>query len=301
MNMLFEKYRPKKLEEFICDKPLYDKLVEMLRVKKSIPHILLVGESGVGKTSLAYIIKNELGWDLMEVNASDERGIDVVRGKIKLFTKTGGLSTKIMLLDEADMMTEESQHALRRLMEQFSENCRFILTANYESKIIPALKSRCLTIHLKPLTDEQIFSILKNITEKEKFTNILERDLWEIVRQAKGDARKAINLLESGYVKGEVEVNFSELIKLLEERRVEKAKEILDEFLKYNSPTLFVKNLFDWFMDNHNTLPSTFPKSQFLLLLADYEDKIARSNVPYLQLFSLLIRISLLLKEVEKK
>ena len=294
-SLWIEKYRPKKFEDVVGNEDVVEVLKKKVREEKNIPHLLLIGPPGVGKTTLAYVIASELGASLMEINASDERGIDVVRGKIKMFVKSGGLSQKILLLDEADFTTEEFQHALRRLMEQYSENCRFIITANYGEKIIEPLKSRCFTVYLKSLQQEHIYKIVKRVVEGEKL-NLSEEQIWKIVRESGGDARKAINMLQTGVPISQIKIDFGELTNLLIESKVERARLILEEWLKYNPPHLFIKEWFEWFINNHTNLPQIFPKSDFLLLLADYEERVSRSNVPYLQLFSLLVRVAILIK-----
>lgn len=203
---LAEKYRPKRLDEIIGQ----DEIVRNLKIiveavkrgERDLPHMLFVGKPGVGKTTTAHALANELGLPIVEFNASDERGIDVIRNKIKRIAFTVG--KRIILLDEADSMTEDAQHALRRIMEKAQANTgtRFILTANYEWKIIDPIKSRCAIYRFKPIPREVIIKRLVEILVSEgvkinrKQLPEIKKALGIIVDASQGDMRKALNLLE---------------------------------------------------------------------------------------------------------
>ncbi|AKB26222.1 Replication factor C small subunit [Methanosarcina sp. MTP4] len=199
-----EKYRPVRLDQVAGQ----DETIERLKsyvATKNLPHLLFSGPPGVGKTASAVSIAREIfGEDLWrenftELNASDERGIDVVRNKIKNFAKTapiGGSGFKIIFLDEADALTSDAQSALRRTMERFSNNCRFILSCNYSSKIIEPIQSRCAVYRFRRLSDGAIRKRLEFIAE-EQGLSITEDGYEALVYVAQGDMRKAVNSLQA--------------------------------------------------------------------------------------------------------
>ena len=205
-----EKYRPQKLKDIIGHKSVVERLEHFVK-SKNLPNLLFAGRAGIGKTTAALALAREFyGEDISqcfsELNASDERGIDVVRGKIKDFARTlpmASVDFKIILLDEADSLTPDAQQALRRTMESYSKNCRFILSCNYSSRIIEPIQSRCAVFRFKRLEDEDIKSIVKEIAKKES-VHMDEKALDAIVYIAEGDARKAINCLQGSAEKGKI-------------------------------------------------------------------------------------------------
>jgi len=198
-----EKYRPKSFEALLGQDEIV-KRVQSLTKSLNIPHLLLAGPAGTGKSSLALIIvKNLFGEDwkknYLELNASDTRGIDVVRQEVKNFARTkslGEVPFKVIFLDEADALTREAQQALRRTMENFTSTCRFILSCNYSSKIIDPIQSRCVIFRFKLLERKDIFKKIKEIAEKESLSTS-EPGLISLYEASEGDCRKVINLLQA--------------------------------------------------------------------------------------------------------
>ncbi|KAA0006856.1 MAG: replication factor C small subunit [Thermoplasmata archaeon] len=201
-DIWIEKYRPKTLKEVVGHREIVERLSAYVRTK-NIPHLLFAGPAGTGKTTCAIAIARELfgeHWkqNFQELNASDERGINVVRGKIKDFARTapiGDVGFKIIFLDEADALTSEAQAALRRTMEMYSRICRFILSANYSSRIIEPIQSRCAIFRFRPLSDDDIKGYLQMIAGRENL-RITKDALDAIAFMARGDMRKAINTLQ---------------------------------------------------------------------------------------------------------
>lgn len=206
-----EKYRPKKFDEIVGQ----DAIVARLRSyaeTKNLPHLLFAGPAGTGKTTCSIVLARELFgeyWreNFMELNASDERGIRVVRGdpehnvpsKIKSFARTaplGGASFKLIFLDESDALTSDAQSALRRTMELYSRNCRFVFSANYPGKIIDPIQSRCAVFQFSPLRDADIQKCVENIVKAEEL-NITREAVDYIIRYSRGDSRRAINTLQA--------------------------------------------------------------------------------------------------------
>ncbi|MEM2948260.1 MAG: replication factor C small subunit [Candidatus Anstonellales archaeon] len=197
-----EKYRPKKLDEVIGQEhilPLLKSFVE----KKSMPHLLFAGPPGVGKTTVALALAHELFGEnyktnFAELNASDERGIDVVRGKIKDFARSlsvGGSPFKIIFLDESDALTADAQQALRRTMELYSNVTRFILSCNYSSKIIEPIQSRTAVLRFFPLKEEDVKKMINKIAHAESL-KVDDKAFEAIYYISEGDMRKAINILQ---------------------------------------------------------------------------------------------------------
>jgi len=197
-----EKYRPRSLKEVVGQKEITDRLQSYVR-SKNLPHLMFAGSPGTGKTTCALALAKELfgeGWkdNFVEMNASDERGIDVVRGKIKEFARTspiGGAGFKIIFLDEADALTNDAQSALRRTMERYSAICRFIISCNYSSKIIEPIQSRCAVFRFRQLKMEDVKKYLQQIAKVEKL-EVAEDALDALVHVANGDMRKAVNSLQ---------------------------------------------------------------------------------------------------------
>ena len=198
-----EKYRPSTFSELVGQDNSV-KRVEALTNSMNIPHLLFAGPAGTGKSTLALIVVKELyknNWkeNYLELNASDERGINVVREKVKNFARTkslGNIPFKIIFLDEADALTPEAQQALRRTMENYSTTCRFILSCNYSSKIIDPIQSRCAIFKFKLLEKKDIEKVIMKIIEKENMT--IKPEAIEILYEGcEGDCRRCINILQS--------------------------------------------------------------------------------------------------------
>lgn len=203
-----EKYRPEKLSDVAGQNFIIKKL--KIFVKRGIPHMLFAGPPGIGKTTSALCIAKELygvNWryNFLELNASDERGIDVVRNKIKDFARTKPINTvyKIICLDEADSLTADAQHALRRTMEKYTATTRFILICNYSSKIIDPIQSRCAIFRFKGLDSEQAAEVLKKIAKDEEL-KVDKKAYDAILYLSEGDLRHAINILQASATAPEI-------------------------------------------------------------------------------------------------
>jgi replication factor C small subunit len=204
-----EKYRPGALDEIKGQERITERIRSYIR-QNDVPHLLFSGPAGVGKTTTAANIARAVYGDdwrgnFLELNASDERGIDVVRDRIKNFARAsfGGHDFRIIFLDEADSLTDDAQSALRRTMEQFSDNTRFILSCNYSSKIIDPIQSRCAVFRFTPLSDEAIAAQVREIAETEGI-ELTDDGLDALVYAAGGDMRRAINSLQAAATTGDV-------------------------------------------------------------------------------------------------
>lgn len=209
MEIWTEKYRPKTLDEVINQKHVVERLKVWVK-QKSIPNMLFAGSAGVGKTTLALALAKDLfgtNWqyNFQETNASDERGINVVRGRIKDFAKMKPLESdfKIVFLDESDALTPEAQQALRRTIEKYSGICRFILSCNYSSKIIEPIQSRMAVFRFRKLSKEDVIHYVKRVAEREGF-KIGDDAKDAVFEVSEGDLRKATNILQSAAALGEV-------------------------------------------------------------------------------------------------
>lgn len=204
-----EKYRPHTLDEVLGRDSIITRLKHYV-TQNNMPHLLFAGPAGVGKTTCAICLAREFfgeTWrqNFQETNASDERGINVVREKIKNFARTRpiGGDFKIIFLDESDALTSDAQNALRRTMEMYTSTCRFILSCNYSSRIIDPIQSRCAVFRFGPLPNEAIEKKIKMESENEGLT-LTEDGMEALLYVAEGDMRKAENLLQAASAFGTV-------------------------------------------------------------------------------------------------
>jgi len=198
-----EKYRPKEFSDVLGQDDVVSRVSAFIK-DGNMPHLLFTGPAGVGKTSLSLVIARQLFGDswhsnFLELNASDERGIDVIRNKVKDFARTraiGDVPFKIIYLDECDALTREAQQALRRTMENYTQTTRFILSANYSSKIIDPIQSRCAIFRFKPLPQDDVIKVIKKISQNEglKIDDAATKALFDI---SNGDCRRVENILQS--------------------------------------------------------------------------------------------------------
>ena len=207
-----EKYRPTKLNQIISQSDIINCL-NNITMSDHMPNLLFYGPPGTGKTSTINAITNKLyngNYHLMvlELNGSDDRGINIVRGKIQKFASSDNMFSKgikLIILDEVDYMTIDAQNALRQIMDEYNNNVRFCLICNYISKIIPALISRCISLRFTPITKVEAIKKIKEICKKENCT-ITKEGIDAIIKLAKGDMRKIYNLLQSTYI-SHLEIN----------------------------------------------------------------------------------------------
>lgn len=245
--MLVEEYRPDTIDRVIGQDHIKPRLENYIE-KGEIPNMLFAGDPGLGKTTCAQALVKELYGDRwtdywLELNASDERGIDVVRERIKEFAKAGfDENDRIIFLDEADALTNDAQSALRRTMERHSNMTRFILSCNYSGKIIPAIQSRCALFRFQPVPDDQMTEHLKYIAHHEEMQVTLGA-IEDIVRYARGDVRKAVMALDTLYI-GE-ELTSEEVVKMLPIADVDDVLKLLNlcSVGKYNTAIDFCEEL----------------------------------------------------------
>ena len=310
--MWTERFRP---ETFAAIKGQKDivKRVKAFVEQKNMPHLLFAGPAGVGKTTLSLVIVKQLYKDtwhenFLELNASDERGIDVVRVKVKEFARTkaiGDVPFKIIYLDECDALTKEAQQALRRTMENYTQTCRFILSCNYSSKIIEPIQSRCAVFRFKPLAQEDIFEIVEGIAAKEKLS-IDEKAKHALVDVSEGDCRKLENIMQACAVlssKITEDIVFevagfarpkeiTEILEFVIKTDFPKAKtKLLDTMLNYGLSGLDVvkqlqKEIWKLKIDNNKKL-------EMIKDCAEIEFRMVEGSDEFLQLESLLARFIL--------
>ena len=203
-GMWVEKYRPMKLSDVVNQTEIIGSLEALIKDPTDMPHLMFSGSAGVGKTTVALCIARQVLGEYskaytLELNASDERGIGMVREKVKKFSMFAGMAQvpfKIIILDEADEMTNDAQTALRRIIEDTAKICRFIFIANNISKIIDPIQSRCATFKFTTISEDDIISRLAEIAKKEKVTSD-RKGLKAICDYSEGDLRHAINLMQA--------------------------------------------------------------------------------------------------------
>jgi len=308
--MWVEKYRPKKISEIVNQKEIMGSLGALLKNQSEMPHLLFSGSAGVGKTSTAICISRDIlgkHWKdySLELNASDERGIGMVREKVKKFSRFAGLDTeipfKIIILDEADEMTSDAQTALRRIIEDTAKYCRFILIANNLSKIIEPIQSRCVVFKFTRISNKEISSQLKFIAQKEKI-KADEKGLETISDYVDGDIRHAINILQAAASMGSIDVSsvksvigltktkdVQDVLKLALDGKVSDAREKMIELIKVfgMSESDFLK-----FINQAVFASKTSNIEGILEIIAKYDYRILVGSNPEIQLSALLAELT---------
>ncbi len=210
-SLWVEKYRPIKLEDYVGNEHLKTK-VEAYIEKNDIPHLLLYGKAGTGKTTLAKLIVKSIDCDYMIINASDERNVDTIRDKVRGFASSMGFKKwKVVVLDEVDYMSYLAQPMLRNIMETFSAHCRFILTCNYVEKVIEPIQSRCQTFQIIPPTKKDVAVQMSKILKAEDI-EFDPKDLVPIIDSSYPDIRKVINTCQMNSHKGKLKVDVQNLL-----------------------------------------------------------------------------------------
>lgn len=205
-SLWVERYRPSGLEGYVGNEHIIQK-VNIYIENNDVPHLLLHGDAGTGKTTLAKIIVNAIDCDYLYINASDERGIDTLREKIRGFAASVGFKTwKVVILDESDYLTRDAQAALRNLMETFSKSTRFILTCNYPEKVIDPIQSRCQTFEIIPPTKKDVAKRLNDILINEGIQFEMQ-DLAVIVNSGYPDIRRVINAAQRQVINGRLVID----------------------------------------------------------------------------------------------
>lgn len=307
--MWVEKYRPMKLSSIVNQKEVIGSLKSLLKNVSEIPHLMFSGSAGVGKTTTALCLAKEILGEYwkdytLELNASDERGINMVRERVKKFARFAGLDTKIpfklIILDEADEMTSDAQTALRRIIEDTSKHCRFILIANNISKIIEPLQSRCAVFKFTRISEKEVVAYLEEICKKEKI-KFDEKGLRTIYSYSEGDMRHAINILQATASLGiinESNVKISagltktsdvgEILKLAMTGKLSDARNKMIELIKVYgmSESDFLK-----YLNEESYKIKTSKLSEILETIAKYDYRLIVGSNPEIQLSALLAEL----------
>ena len=210
-TLFVEKYRPVSLENYIGNKHLKTKVSKYINTG-DIPHLLLHGKAGTGKTTLAKLLVSNIDCDQMYINASDENNVETVRNKIKVFASSVGFKDlKVIILDECDFLTPNAQAALRNLMETFSRHCRFILTCNYVERIIDPIQSRCQSYQIIPPSKKEVAIHTSNILNTEGITYD-NNDIVTMVNSSYPDIRRIINSVQRNIVDNNLIVDTESLV-----------------------------------------------------------------------------------------
>lgn len=308
-----EKYRPKTFSEVRGQKHIVDKVKAFVK-QANMPHLMFSGPAGIGKTTLSLVIARQLFGDswrnnFLELNASDERGIDVIRNKVKDFARTraiGNVPFKVIYLDECDALTREAQQALRRTMENYTQTCRFILSCNYSSKIIDPIQSRCSVFRFRPLEKKDVYHIIENIAKNENL-RIDEKAMEAIFEVSGGDCRRAENIMQSAAAVADTvtdEVIFSmasvakpkeikEILELAMKNNFVQAREkLLDTMLKYGLSGIDIikqisKEVWNLDIDGRR-------KVELIDKCGEIEFRMTEGSDEYLQLEALLANFTLI-------
>ena len=272
-----ERYRPSTLDTYVGNETLKTK-VERFIEEQNVPHLLLYGRAGGGKTTLAKIIVNAIECDYLYINASDERNIDLVRDKLKNFASSVGFKpNKIVILDEADYLNVNSaQPALRNLMETFSAHCRFILTCNYVEKIIDPIQSRCQSYKIMPPSKKEVAIHLNTILKQED-VDFEIKDMGDIVNANYPDIRRIINTIQRQVVDGKLvlvseEYNDNYKVKILESLKNDNPKDCFNNIRKIlaNSKINDFVDLFRYLYDTIDDFAKG-SEAEVILTIAEYE------------------------------
>ena len=317
--MWAEKYRPQSLDEIVNQTEIVSRFKTFVE-EKNLPHLLLVGPAGVGKTTSILALAKDLygpGYRnfILELNASDERGIGVIREKVKNFARTAAIASpvsfKILIMDEADHLTSDAQHALRRTMEIYTKTCRFCLLGNYSENIIDPIQSRCSVFRFSPLEEPDLKGYVGLIAEKEKL-DIVDEGLDAIYQASKGDVRKAINLLQAAAANQKV-IDDVAIYNLLGNVSPEKVKEMLTvaldgRFLESRellrellidqglAPDDIIRNIYREIM-RHTTLTEPM-KVKLSDTIGEVDFRLTQGSRAEIQLSTLLAHLSLLGEEM---
>ncbi len=316
LNIWTEKYRPAKLSDVMGENENINRLTGYIN-EKNIPHLIFAGPQGTGKTSTAIVLAMSLFGDawkdnFLELNASNDRGIDVIRDNIKNFAKirpSNDLGFKIIFLDEADHLTGDAQAALRRTMEMFYNTTRFIFSCNYSSKIIPPIQSRCVIFRFKPVDRDGMESRLLYIAENEKF-DIDNESLNAICEISDGDMRKAINILQAVRSSGKItptsiyeisgEVNkdqYKSLITMALEGNFNDARNYLDKMLiEFGLSGIDIIKGMHSSIRNEQIAPKQ--KLEIIMALAEAEFRIVEGGTDNIQMDALLARLTYIGSEI---
>ena len=309
--MWSEKYRPSKLDDLVDQETIKQRLRQMLEKRAQLPHLLFAGPPGSGKTTTAMIIAQQIlgeHWRdyTLSLNASDERGIDVVRERVKTFARftdrREGVPFRLVLLDEADEMTNDGQTALRRIMEENSKQTRFVLICNYSSGIIEPLQSRCAIFRFQRLDEASVTNHLKAISRKEKLKVASESVFGAVYETTEGDLRQAMNLVQAASASGEITVDsvmsasgatvksrVAEVLKLALDGNFEGARTKMVELTRvYGIPER------DFLRFANEALGSlkVDDMGMAISILAEYDFRLVQGSQPELQLTAMLAQLS---------
>jgi replication factor C small subunit len=316
--MWVEKYRPSVLSELVDQVTIKQRLKLLIEKKEQLPHLLFAGPPGSGKTTTAMIISKQLlgeHWRdyTLSLNASDERGIDVVRERIKTFARFAdrreGIPYRLAVLDECDEMTSDGQTALRRIMEENSEHTRFILICNYSSGIIEPLQSRCAIFRFQRLDEASVTEHLKSIAKREKLKHSGDAVFGAIYEATQGDLRQAINLMQTASASGEittdsvksasgasVKARVVEIMSLALDGDFDAARTKMVELTRvYGIPER------DFLRFANEALGSMKvpDMAKAISILAEYDYRLVQGSQPELQLTAMLAQLSALTKKAE--